>query len=30
MKKWYNSLKKIDKVGLTVCLILLILILLGV
>jgi hypothetical protein len=30
VKKWYNSLEKIDKVALTVCSILLILILLGV
>lgn len=30
VKKWYNSLEKIDKVALTIGLILLILILLGV
>ena len=30
VKKWYNSLEKIDKVALTICSILLILILIGV
>ncbi len=30
MKKWYNNLEKMDKVALTICSILLILIILGV